>query len=92
MNCRWIGWHVGIGLGIRCWNPENRAIPHPDLRYNGPAPLIPNREFVCKQFDLRPICEDASPSDGTEIDAPAKEHDNAIHASIHSSDRNIGRK
>jgi hypothetical protein len=48
-----MGWHVGVGQGIRCWNPENRANPHPGLKIADPAPLIPSGEFVCEKFEWR---------------------------------------
>jgi hypothetical protein len=97
MNCRWMDWHVGVEQGIRCWNPENRANSHPGLRYNGPAPLIPNREFVCEQFEVRLAPEGTHAPDGRNDEAPlerspSNKGDNSIHASIHASDRDIGRK
>jgi hypothetical protein len=95
MNCRYMGWHVGVGQGIRCWNPENRANPHPGLKIAGPAPLIPSGEFVCEKFEWRrPTGETPDPKGrgDTAVAAPSPTNpkDNAIHASIRASHSDIG--
>lgn len=64
MNCRFMGWQVGVGQGVRCWNPENRANPPPGLKAAGSLPLIPNLEFLCEKFAWRSSTgEDGNPND-----------------------------
>jgi hypothetical protein len=68
MNCRYMGWHVAVGQGVRCWNPENQRNPHPGLKAADPAPLIPSPEFVCEKFEWRrPSEASADPKGGAEI-------------------------
>ena len=51
MNCRYMHWAVGIGLGVRCEHQANYT------DYDGPYEfyrqmLIPSRRFTCLHFEF----------------------------------------
>ena len=37
-NCKWIGWHIAIGQGLRCALRERQ--------------LIPSRYYTCEKFEF----------------------------------------
>ena len=38
-NCKWIGWHIAIGQGLRCALRERQ--------------LIPSRYYTCEKFEFQ---------------------------------------
>ncbi|MDB5597864.1 MAG: hypothetical protein JWM36_4825 [Hyphomicrobiales bacterium] len=50
-NCRYLGWYVGVGQGIRCKNTANKN--NSDLTYSDWQPLIPSRRYLCGLFEFK---------------------------------------
>ena len=59
-NCKFMGWHVGVGQGVRCHNEENvgRVWNKPDgvNQFGLKLPLIPGLAKKCELFEWRKSC------------------------------------
>ena len=45
-NCNYLGWHIALGLGLRCW--------HPARKEEGKiGPLVPGRFHTCELFEYK---------------------------------------
>jgi hypothetical protein len=59
-HCKFMGWHVGVGQGIRCHNENNeyRLWGKPEGTYkNLKLPTIPGLAKKCELFEWKIKCE-----------------------------------
>lgn len=53
INCKYCKWMVGIGLGVRCSNPENQKYKLPKDRHPSAYVIISNVPNGCTFFDKK---------------------------------------
>lgn len=53
LTCRYFKWLVGIGLGARCENVENKNAEWAKDNRPGIGVLVPSRNHVCKHYEKK---------------------------------------
>ena len=55
-HCSFVGWHIGVGQGIRCMHPKNEYRIF-EIEHNLKLPLIPGLRQKCERFEWKTKCE-----------------------------------